>query len=227
VATFLHRCYASTRHSRFRTVRGVDDHYIGSHSTPWPDPLRGPWLIRFHWGEVNGRAECIGLDVRSFRAKEGDLESPRPLRRGGSFEVVTTTLLRSLRADGLISDNRNDFKDLAAWARGRQESQAKVRRVAAQALQSLEQPRRRGRPPKYTAEHYAEVANVYANAAENRTPRRAVARHFDVTEATAAHWVRKARELGFLGKSAGRGRVGDVTPTKARRRSQRGKENDA
>ena len=187
--------------------------YIGMHGTPWPDPIKGPWMIRFHWGEVDGRAECVGIDVRSFRSKESAPVQPRPVDPSGNFGAVTHTLLRTLRADGLIQSNCEAFADVTEWASKQASTGAKARRQAMRALETFGEPRRRGRPPKYPPEHYARVAEVYDEAyARNRTPRRAVAHAFDVPETTAGHWIANARRLGFLGENPGRGRAGATIP---------------
>ena len=187
------------------------DRYIGMHSTIWPHPLEGPWVIRFHWGAVGDRVECIGLDVRSFRSKE-EPAGPRPLP-SGSYQPITTTLLRSLKADGLIQENIEAFGDLVEWASKLASTGAKARREATRVLESMNAPRRRGRPPEYPPEHYEKVATVYSEAhAANRTPRRAVAREFGVSETKAGHWIAKARKLGYLGETPGRGRAGGTVP---------------
>ena len=80
--------------------------------------------------------------------------------------------------------------------------------------------RRGGRPPKYGPEHWQDVARIYREAYEktpNRTPTRAVARHFSkvwkkqVSETAAAKWVARCRALGLLPKTTqGKPRAGDV-----------------
>jgi hypothetical protein len=76
----------------------------------------------------------------------------------------------------------------------------------------------RGRPPKYGLDHFEDVARVYRGAfARNRTPTRGVARHFEVTESTAAKWVARCRALGLLPKTT-RGRARIVDPPKRRRK---------
>lgn len=29
----------------------------------WPDPDAGPWVVVLRWGDVDGRPECVGLDL--------------------------------------------------------------------------------------------------------------------------------------------------------------------
>lgn len=52
---------------------------------------------------------------------------------------------------------------------------------------------------KITNSHLQEVADIYRGAlAESEPPTRAVQLHFDVSHSTAAKWVGKARDQGFL-----------------------------
>lgn len=55
---------------------------------------------------------------------------------------------------------------------------------------------RRGHPPEF----YEEVAALY-RASGAIKPVKRIAEHFVVEDATARRWVRRARELGFLGKA--------------------------
>lgn len=60
--------------------------------------------------------------------------------------------------------------------------------------------RRAPRRNRVTAEHLAEVAEVYRVAdKEGRAPTMAVAEHFGTSHRTATRWVKAARDLGKLG----------------------------
>lgn len=66
----------------------------------------------------------------------------------------------------------------------------------------------RGRPRLYGLQHYQEVSRVYAEAwHRGDPPTKAVAGWGNVSDSTAAKWVSKARELGFLGPTT-KGRPG-------------------
>jgi hypothetical protein len=56
----------------------------------------------------------------------------------------------------------------------------------------------KGRPPKWDDTHWERVASVYREAG-GRTPTQAVVDAFGVKRSTASAWVRRCRELGFLG----------------------------
>jgi hypothetical protein len=68
--------------------------------------------------------------------------------------------------------------------------------AAAKALMGTPGPRK-GRPPLYGDEHWAEVARVYAGA--TAAPVQSVAREFSVSGSLARKWVERARAKGLLG----------------------------
>jgi hypothetical protein len=66
----------------------------------WPDPNEGPWAVRVHWRDFDGRDECIGLDLWSGTAIEGgELQGRVP-------SPITATSLRELKPDSLITTAR-------------------------------------------------------------------------------------------------------------------------
>jgi hypothetical protein len=85
--------------------------------------------------------------------------------------------------------------------------------IAEPALFVTSRPKRAGgRKPKYGREHFEEVARIYRLAySRNRTPTRAVARHFDATAAQAAKWVARSRQMGLLPRTA-RGKARATPP---------------
>lgn len=177
----------------------------------WPSP-DGDLEVTLHFARVDGRVECIGVDVRTFRWKG----EPHPARRLPRTEPrpITTTDLRGLRlaeiieveraklARFLFADSGDEDWDATPWAAGVVEAW---------------EPKARGRPRIYGPEHFAEVARVYREAdARSRTPTRAVARHFGVSQAAAAKWVARCRELGLLPPTT-RGKARGVAPREGRR----------
>jgi hypothetical protein len=178
-------------------VSGVQ--WLGRHSITWPDPIRGPWVIRFHWAVINGTAECVGLDVRSFRTDDADT-NPRSLPQG-QLQPVTSTLLRQINPGERIAEARQIAAELREDI-GRQPKKWKAskRTVAAAKTQAkvFRAEPKRGRPP-LPPSHFEEVARVYSEAmATNKKPTRAVQRHFRIGYSTAAAWVRRARDDDFL-----------------------------
>ncbi len=69
---------------------------------------------------------------------------------------------------------------------------------------------RRGHPPAF----YQEVAEVYRTSG-GRKPVKRIAERFTVEDATARRWVRRARELGFLGKAIP-GKAGEADEARGR-----------
>jgi hypothetical protein len=112
--------------------------------------------------------------------------------------------MRSLDAGTRIDEDRQAYRDLVRFFATWKAASAKGRREAVKQLEHLKAPRAaRGRPPKHEPEHYSEVARIYEESrAMNRTTRRAVAQYFDVSDAVADHWIRKARALGLIERKA-------------------------
>lgn len=142
----------------------------------WPHQKRGPLEITISWADVDGRWEPVATQVVALDLTPITALAVRRLPWGRITDAArpgpTEFGLSSKDADGepLVYKHRVGF----------------------------DQPRR-GRPPKYGPEHFEEVARVYREAfAINRTPTRAVARHFETTSAAAAKWVARCRQLGLL-----------------------------
>lgn len=191
------------------------------------EPLQGPWNVTYHFAEVDGRFECVGLDVRSFRAEptvEVD-EEGRPMAKlnyrtslGGLPPApVTTALIRELPVASLIRVARRDLRDVAISA-ARQPGQpaAKRRALREVAEEFVERPRRR-----YDDAHFARVAEVYVTAWKaGKPPTLAVSEEMKASRSAAAKWVAKARKMGLLGETE-RGRAHPGTSTSSRRERKR------
>jgi hypothetical protein len=142
----------------------------------------GPFELTLFFEWVQGRMECVGLDIRPF-SKPGRSD-PEPL---------TTSRLRAIRLGGLIEKYRPKVPD---------QTLSGVTFQKAPTFPKGALSRRRGRRPKYGPEHYVEVARVYREGYKrNKTPTRYVARHFRTTPSAAAKWVAKCRAYGFLPKT--------------------------
>ena len=68
----------------------------------WPDAQTGPWSVVVHWQELDGRAECVGLEIWNGTQVGG---APMP---GRSATPITTGALRELRPDRMIRKARMD-----------------------------------------------------------------------------------------------------------------------
>jgi hypothetical protein len=159
------------------------------------------WYYVLHWGELRGRAEVVGLELWSVpptnpeRLDFGAIQE-RQLPPGGA--PITSSVVRGLNVGSLINQQRAAaIKMLRSVAA----SEAFSERAREASARDLERMRRPGPQRKYDDRHYAEVARVYLAAfQENRSPTRAVAQHFGVSQSMAAKFVWKARskEYGLL-----------------------------
>lgn len=164
----------------------------GDHLIPttrlWPDKETGPWVLVFHWQVLNGRAECIGMDmVSSLPDEEID-------RRFGGRSVVSlpaigtplrTSTLRSMNLAEILAEERvraNEF-----WDNRFGDPSMGVPYVAPREM----------RPA--TIRRLQRVAEVYREAwREGRPPTKEVAKQLGVTVAAASGLVSRARAAGFL-----------------------------
>lgn len=171
--------------------------------TLWPDEDNGPWLVETFWAVVRGRAECVGVELRSFRrdGEEGDWAGRLPPITE-TQKVLTASLLRKLPIGRLIDATRDqetwmaDFLDPSQ----RDEQWSRDRAAWRGELEDDESP-------------HAEVARVYLEALRiGRKPTRAVQRHFTITYSAAAKRVARAREAGYLPETT-KGRLPDAEPT--------------
>jgi hypothetical protein len=166
-----------------------DDLEQGGHLPPtlrlWPDEQAGPWLLVFFWQVIDGRAECVGMDITSTRSphveqwwqleKRPELGSP-----------LRTSLLRELRLSELIAEQRasEQFRLENFTARPEQGP------LWAEVKASM-------RPA--TAKRLEQVAKVYRSAwARGGQPTQAVAKRFNVSPGAAASLVSRARAAGLL-----------------------------
>jgi hypothetical protein len=192
----------------------------------WPDPKAGPWSISFTWAEIDGRYECVAVEIRGghepWRQRvNGQLvETIRPIP-GAALGGVTTELFRSIPIASLIGDARRDLLDMARQAADRIDELGKheiAARLRAYGRKFGVSSAARGRPRLYDADHYAEVARVYMAAYRSgEHPRQAVAEQFGTSPSNAAKWVAKARKDGLLEPTKpGRAGWAKKPPTKRR-----------
>ncbi len=166
----------------------------------WPDPKTGPYEVVVRMGELEGRFEVLGLEVRSIGDK---------LR-------VTSTVLRSVRLDELATrtaalivpmhtdhwavetvSNEADMDE--EWHRKREEAVFPMREAFLRLHRAI--------ADRATTEATLEgVARIYIDARRrHQHPTKAVAEALGITYAKAAHLVVDASKGGLLGKTT-RGR---------------------
>jgi hypothetical protein len=140
----------------------------------------GSYEITLSFAWIGGM-ECVGVLVQAER------DAP-----------VTARALHAIPLGKLIEKRRPKPGELTLAIENASHSH-----TAGNLVLTTSSPRRGGRPPKYPPEHWRAVARVYEEAYHgNRTPTRAVAKHFRVTESAAAKWVAKCRnDLGLLPKT--------------------------
>jgi hypothetical protein len=177
---------------------------VYTHSRGWPDEGKGPLKITIHLAAINGRLECVGFLIGHLRdeipdegAPPGYLREPQP---------ITASTFRGIPAGRLIDWTigqipRDDLVEWAAsdpdaWLEGYRDMPA----WAADALEALEQPgggKRGGRPP-IPFETLVEAAAVYRQAFATTSPRKAVAKHFSISDSQASKYITRARKEGLL-----------------------------
>lgn len=145
----------------------------------WPDERNGPWSVTLHWKVLDGRAECVGVDIASTDVGNG---RPPTLGRGNGLPV-TGTVLRNIGLPERIAADRMAMAALLPASQGEQYAPAGMRRS--------------------TADRHRLVAKVYRDAiARGDKPIKAVAAELGVTEASASTIVARARSAGFLGPTS-------------------------
>lgn len=171
----------------------------------WPrktEAVLAGWSITTWWAPVDGRLEVVGVDLRSFVT---DDDGAGPLEHG--YQPVTKRLLVGLPWQRLVDDGRRSLRWGAKYRAGKAKSKAQQRReleVVRAAAAAAKPKGRGGRPPMYSDEHYATVAQLYREALTE--PVQAVKAALDpdpdtgpgTGRARAASWVRQARRRGLL-----------------------------
>jgi hypothetical protein len=198
--------------------------YLDSHSDRWPDDGGpAPWQLTFHWAVVDGRPECVGLDIRSFQEERSEKERKVKRLPGTDPEPIRATTLRKLDLGRLLDEAREDHKALMQWAATYGKGvEAALRKRALEVLPVFEEGgdrSRGGRPPLHGPDHFEKVARTYIEAlTHGRPPLKAVAAWGSVSASTAAKWVARCRELGLLGPTT-QGKAGGMPrPSTGRRK---------
>jgi len=98
--------------------------------------------------------------------------------------------------------------------------------AARRAAEFIEHPGKstRGRQPFYDEDHFVEVARIYSEALlAGRPPTLAVAKTHNVSKSTAAHWISRARDKGYLPPTSQGAPAGSpISPsTKSKRKESR------
>jgi biotin operon repressor len=171
----------------------------------WRRPRDGSlWKVTFRIVDLGGRAECVGVDIRSWSSDPQAMA--RPLRTGTlrdlPFAAVLAGAMRdeaqrhASRAD-LAGDRRNP-----PWWKGDVEAGDLFARLHHYFARTLDPPagRKGGRRAKYTFADLQRVAEVYrdeyANGGPRPTPTRHVAEALGISRNQAAKLVARCRQPG-------------------------------
>lgn len=178
----------------------------------WPDPRRGPWGIQANWELIDGRPECVGLNIwhgavqgtRSHLAYRPLSKKPlTPIQATHIAQMPIATIIAKLRvaAREHWRCNRSELRQALtnhegqvddAWLQGMKE-------LIGQDSPFEQQAATVGAPRRYAMAHYVEVAEIYLAAWQGGDqPTQAVASHFGVSRSAAAKWVAKARSEELL-----------------------------
>ena len=185
---------------------------------PWVDADGDRWLVVMTWAELDGRAECIGIEIRSFAAvgqdpgaAVGQGETVKPIRPRDSIRPVRGGALRRFGMSQ-VDDARRRWAELLGAAGPFGPPTRGTKRAQDAAAFSADGRGRRlvGADGQLLSadEALAEVARVYKAAWVGENPTAAVARELHLSESAAAKRVARAREKGLLppttrGRAAG------------------------
>jgi hypothetical protein len=152
-------------------------------SHAFPDPKAGPWEAEVRFGLVDGRVECIGIDVHPLSTR--------------ATEPLTATVLRRVNLGTLIGEVLDDAgPDLQRLAGLRRRYGPTLGEMQAAGIGQLAKRRKKPGPKPKDVAHYQEVARIYLSTPSK--PTKAVKNHFLVSESTAGKYVAGARDLGLI-----------------------------
>lgn len=111
----------------------------------WPDPDGGPWRVELQWGEVDGRPECVGVQLAQVVLTESESEA-RCVR------ALTAAILRRIPVADWIADDRATIAPPVEATGGMRKSAADRLRAAAEVYQAATRAGRK--PTRAVAEHF-------------------------------------------------------------------------
>lgn len=151
-----------------------------------PDADSGPWMLTMYWQTIDGRRECVGMKVASFKTRAEAAEEPPGMEMPEVGQVLTPGLVRDLKIGERLREARASFE--------------RFERTVATKPPGLRQS---------TYERLQLVARIYREAyAADGKPTSAVAAHFGLSVGGASNLVSRARDVGLIpptsrGASAG------------------------
>ena len=152
-----------------------------------------PWLVR---GLLASDASDAPV-VRRLALEPWDQDGPEV------SSDVTHRLRVALLRDRALDSLRREPESLQVAERFGMKVTAKDRHTAVDLAAKATGQTRKGRPPLFGPEHYADLARecIALYRQGHRGIRATIAKERNVSEATVRDWVRRARELGYLAES--------------------------
>lgn len=192
-----------TTHCQTPTVTAMPSAGWDTASYLWPDPRKGPFAVWLHFAVIDGRAECVGVEVRSF-AWPTDMYARRLPAKDAATEVVSAEVLRSVRVGELVSRHRDDVRSTVA--RYVDESWPDDAHAAAQAWGD-----------ESVSDRVRAAAQIYMREYGTGRPTKAVEQELLVSYSAAAKLVQRARDAGLLpATTRGRARIAPAKKQTAR-----------
>lgn len=189
----------------------------------WTSSSGDTWELRFRLVEIDGRAECVGLDIRSSDADPA--ATPRPLLAKTVRELPYASLLATARREtaGLYLRlgevgvrHAEDPGGRKPWTTS---ERAREIRAGLEASAQVIRPadgHKSARRARHTRAELDRVAEVYTEAHRSgggtkSAPTKAVAETLGLTYDQAAKLVQRCRKIGLLGGTE-KGIAGGVLP---------------
>jgi hypothetical protein len=173
----------------------------------WPDRETGPYVVRVYFDTISGRPECVGMEMW------GKTLLPKNPVKG-----VTPLTAQAVRIPlgEITAESRKAFLDMAdRWSAGSPDP--KLLKAMNETREEWD-AQRSGRPRRYDAKHWAQVAQVYQEAWQRgERPTAAVVAKFGVSKNVAAKWVNRLRSEMHLLPPTTRGKPAGTAAAKKRR----------
>lgn len=163
----------------------------------WVDPNGEKWAVDMLFVVLNGRAECVGLGIRSITPTEQGRWRPVD----GEVRPIRAETLRSFTMS-VVEEARAQFAavlgDKGALSPGLDDRERERLRTAFTASHRSKLVDADGKPVP-TRDALAEVARIYGAAwRRGDSPTKAVAEAFKISKSAAAKRVARARAAGLL-----------------------------
>lgn len=200
---------------------------LGARLEP-PATRGGPWVVELHWAEIGGRAEVVGVEVRSFRRpRDGGVWGPTAHlpTQAEATQILTAETLRQVPLGRLTDEVRRAastrWRDVARRRRPNERYIGMGKSWAPSDITSEQAEAWGSSTPGSVLEGLQKVAEVYTTAHRaGEPPTGAVGQHFQITHSAAAKRVSRARAAGLLPQTS-RGRAAIATGVQARQRRRR------